>query len=138
MSAALTLVPMAPAAAKAWHTLQKLMLKGEHGLDVTPHGSIVLLPLPKPKIPVPTDSWDGRVQFSSYETSVILTIGEAHKNRNRYTKRYSKPANWQDSWWRPEYWSLSMNRVDSDGRSWAHSGGNYVMDDFGDLVEVRP
>ena len=137
MTAALTLVPMVPAAAKAWHTLQTLMLNGAHGLDVTPHGAIVLLPLPGAELPVLTDSWDGRVQFSSWETNAILSIGQDHHNSNRYTKRYSKPDGWKDGWWRPEYWSLTMNRVDSDGRRWSHTGGDYVMDDFGDLVEVK-
>lgn len=138
MNTPLTLVPMTPAAAKAWHTLQKLMLKGEHGLDVAPHGAIVLLPLSKPELPVLMDGWDDRVRFSSDGTTVCLKIGQGPFNYNSFTKRYFKPEGWSDDWWKPQCWTFSMSRADSDGRQWLHSGGDYVMDDFGDLVEVRP
>lgn len=124
-AAALTLAPMSPAVAKIWHQLQAAMLKETHGLDVVPAGAIVLPPLPQ----------DRRVSFESgYSDSTILTIGDGD-NSDTFTKYWTMPPSW-DRFWNQAHWRSNFHRTGPDGLSWSASGGAYVVDDFGDLVEV--
>ena len=125
MTAAITLAPMSPAVAKLWHQLQAAMLQETHGLDVVPAGAIVLPPLPKTR----------KVNFGTgYSGSIILTIGDGD-NSDTFTKYWTMPPGW-DRFWDPAHWRLNMSRSGPDGRHWSAAGGAYVMDDFGDLVEV--
>ena len=125
MTTAPTLTPMSPAVARLWHQLQSEFIKETHGVATVPPGAIVLPALPA----------DQPAYFRPGVDCTVLVIGGAG-NEDTYYKRHACPDGWETSWWNPAYWSLSQSRRDAQGRSWNCSGGDYVMDDFGDLVQV--
>ncbi|HYW57704.1 MAG TPA: hypothetical protein VE934_12130 [Polaromonas sp.] len=127
MSAALTLAPMSPAVAKVWHKLQATMLKETHGVDTVPPGAMVLPPLPEDR-PL-------CFRHDSSGDTVVLYMGVTGHN-DAFTKYWTMPEGWE-GFWNQARWRLNRYRPGPDGNSWSTAGGAYVMDDFGDLVQVQ-
>ena len=119
------LTPTSPAVAKLLHALQAEMLEETHGLNVVPAGAIVLPALTT-----------GFAHFENEGNTTSLAIGRHPNHTDMYTVRHSRPKDWLPEWWHPARWSLHSTRTDTSGRRWASFCGTYVMNDFGDLVEV--
>lgn len=125
MSAALTLAPMPPGVAKAWHALQAEMLKETRGLDVVPPGAIVL-----------SQKKAGfRFGAKHDQMGFLSIVGDENSSSDQYTNYLKMPKGWE-SFWNPAHWLLQRHRTDASGNKWTSQGGTYVVDDFGFLVEV--
>ena len=68
--------------------------------------------------------------------ATVLTIGD-DDNHDMYTKYWSMPSPGWARFWNQAHWRLNRFRSSADGAHWTASGGVYVVNDFGDLVEVR-
>lgn len=122
----LTLAPMSPAVAKVWHQLQAAMLKEAHSVDAVPAGVIVLPALPQDRTANFKPGYVG--------DRIILQLG-CDDNEDTYTQYWSCPTGWE-RFWNQSHWHLNRVRRGPDGDLWSASGGRYVVDNFGDLVEV--
>lgn len=71
------------------------------------------------------------------DTTVVLEIADDLGNEDAFYQRLSCPEGWSASDWNPAHWSLSQTRIDNNGRLWSnYSAKDFVVDNFGDLVEV--
>jgi len=125
---ALTHAPMSASVAANWHQLQAETMKESHSPATVPPGATVLPALPA----LASDDY----YFSHHGNTHMLAIGSSD-NSDTYSKRHRCP----DSWvglvkWNPAHWTQSLCRTDAQGRAWTCSGGDYVIDDFGSLVQV--
>ena len=73
------------------------------------------------------------VSFVDLPRVPTLTVGDRTGDRDNY-------IDWTGAPWftrsRPGRWCKHMTRTDAKGRSWSCVAGEFVMDDFGFLVEV--
>lgn len=105
--------------------LREALREERQAASATP-GVIVLPALPT----------DCPAYFRDSDNTTVLTIGDDVANHDSYTMRHRCPESWKREWWNPAHWDQHLTRRDAQGRRWNCSGGTYVMNDFGDLVEV--
>ena len=79
---------------------------------------------------------DKRVRFRDNDDTITLEVTDRVGNSVRLHQRLMCPAGWTTAIWNPAHWRLHETRVDNLGRDWSRIGGHYVIDNFGDLVEV--
>lgn len=77
------------------------------------------------------------VKFYSVGTTVLMEISDQIGNSDNMSQRLSCPEGWSAKYWNPAHWSLSQTRIDNNGQTWTrYAAGDFVVDNFGDLVEV--
>ncbi|MCW5648372.1 MAG: hypothetical protein KIS62_01365 [Ramlibacter sp.] len=84
--------------------------------------------------PDPLGPIQGPVRAKYHGTHLTITSAD-RCSHNRYW-RWLDAQNWDN--WHPAHWHEHLRRRTPDGREWGHSGGIYVLDDFGSLVLVEP
>ncbi len=78
-----------------------------------------------------------RVSFYDVDTTVIMKVSDQIGNEDTFSQRLRCPESWSAKYWNPAHWSLSQTRIDNNGQTWTrYSAGDFVVDNFGDLVEV--
>lgn len=68
---------------------------------------------------------------------LTIELSDSRGNDFAFIKRYECPASWSPTWWHPAHWTVHLTRICSQGLRWtSHMPGHFVVDDFGNLVEV--
>lgn len=77
-----------------------------------------------------------RICFHGDEDTVTLSITDSLGNGDRLYQRLQCPPEWEARHWNPAHWRLHQDRIDNLGRSWSRCAETFVVDNFGELVEV--
>lgn len=119
----LTAAPVSPEVAKLMHKLQGQIIKEASARDPAP-GEVVLQAVGKTS-----------VDFFNVDGTVVIEIQDERGAKVALYREY-QPSKGERSSIKPGRWWGSEYRIDTAGKKWSHTLGQFVCNDYGDLVEV--